>query len=166
MSLEQRLEDVNFLEKIAVNAIEDTVLYLKAYCHSKEQFGMNDEHYSRAKDFLRCYNKSKLYGATPEFKENLMTNMMLSTTGNIFRKSLPYLLIAAAGVGFGIFGYKMENSTLVMMGAGFGFGSLLSVFFLPKSEYRTTMLIYQAMQKHPEVVDKALKKLYEKEKNV
>lgn len=167
MSLEQRLEDVEFLEKVAVNSIEDTVLYIKAYCKSKEQFGMSDQHYDNAKDFLRKYNKAKLYGSTPDFMQDLMTNMLLSQTGRIARKSVPYFVLMSVGAGLIYLGYKAGNSTVMMAGAGISLGAfLVTSCLMPKIEYQRTMIIYQAMAKHPEVVDKALKRLYQKEKNV
>jgi hypothetical protein len=166
MSLEQKLEDPVFLEKTVVNTIEYTVTYLKAYCKSKEEFGMNDEHYNNAKDFLKKYNNCKLYGVTTDFKNDLLPNMLFSTTGRIFRKSLPYFIFGTVGLGLAYWAYEAGNLPLAISGAVAGFGAVVTAFLLPKCEYHDTMLIYRAMQKHPEVIDKALRTLYQKEKNV
>lgn len=167
MSLEQRLEDVNFLEKTAVNTIEDTILYLKAYCRTKEQFSLADEHYQNAKDFMKEYRRCRSAGrATEQFMSDLMTNMLLSSTGRIFRKSVPYLLGATVSAGLVYWAYDAGNLPLAIAGAVVSFGTVVTAFLVPRCEYHDTMLIYQAMAKHPEVVDKALKRLYEKEKNV
>ncbi len=168
MSLEQRLEDPVFLEKAVVNTIEETVAFTRLFCKVREQAGaVSDEQYEDAKSFLKDYKKCKFYGATPDFRQNLLSNMIAAKSGRVFRKAAQYLLLTTVGAGLAYLGYSAENQFLIMAGTGISLGSLVTAFFLvPRCEYKKTLLIYHAMQEHPEVVDKALKKLYQKEKNV
>jgi hypothetical protein len=168
MTLEQRLEDSVFLERTVVNTIEETVEFTRLFCKVREHAGVvNDDQYETAKSFLKDYNKCKFYGATPEFRQDLLSNMIAAKSGRVFRKATSYLVLAAAGSGLVYLGYSAESPLLIMAGAGISLGSLVTAFFfIPKCEYQKTVLIYQVMKKNPEVLNKALKKLYEKEKNV
>jgi len=167
MSLEQRLADPVFLEKTVVSTIKETVEFARWFCTVREHAGVLDEQYEHSKSFLKDYNRCKVYGATPDFRNDLLGNMLIAKSGRVSRKSVPYLLLAAAGAASAYMGYNAENSFLVMAGIGASLGALVTAFFLvPKCEYQKTLLIYQAMHGHPDVVDKALKNLYKKEKNV
>lgn len=168
MSLEQRLGDPVFLEKSVVSTLEETVSFTRLFCKVREQAGVTgDEQYADAKGFLKEYNKSKLYGATPDFKQDLFAQMMVSRSGRVVRKAAQYLVLATLGAGLMYLGYGAQNSLLFMAGTGISLGSLATAFFfIPKCEYNRTMLVYRSLEKHPEVLNKALKKLYEKEKNV
>ncbi len=165
MTLEQRLEDPVFRENTFTRTIEDTIMFARLVCKVREQSGVNDGQYQSAKSFVTDYNKCKLYGANPEFMRDLFAHMMAEKTGRVVRKALPRLLIVAAGAGIAYAGYSSGNSLLGSLAAGLSMGVLVGTFgYMPNAEAQRTVIIYQAMEKHPDVVNDALKRLYEKEK--
>jgi hypothetical protein len=162
MSLDQRLNDPVFLENVLIGTIEETVKRVSAFTEYKKKVNALDEAYQSAEDFLSEYRRCAWTGeASGIFISGLKDFMVPSLLERWKGKTIPYTSFAIAGFLAACYSITQNSFFGVIFGMAATLVACFGAYRIGRQINNNINNLQDAVDKHPNIVNKALKYLYE-----
>lgn len=162
MSLDRLVSDDEFLKNVLIGTIDTTVKSVRDFIAYKQQSKCLDEAYTDAESFLSIYRACAWKGrASVEFThafKKYMVAALIQRWGS--KKVAPYLFLGISSFGSIMYGAVRESPTALILGALGGICSILGAYLTSRQVNKNIDAIHEAIDKKPDLLDKALKYLY------